>query len=223
LWKAVLAHGDHEVDDANPPWRMSWGPAAIAAQALVVFVTFDAVGALEAPDRKLTRIRDLSLDTIVERVLRATDVERGRACDSLIQEELDESPRREQRIGSVRDYIGLAAVSTVAGPELLQIDQPLVEAFVRMHHHPAAPATLADFALPGKAPGGPRFAELANQHPELTWDKQAVKALVWRAIQANGDHELDDATAPWLMHWGPSSAAAFALIVFVTYDALGSL
>jgi hypothetical protein len=171
----------------------------------------------------LKRIRDLDLDAIVETVARSTDVARGRACDALIQEDLDQSPRLEQRIASLRDYIGIAAMRSVAGPEELRIEQPLVEAFVRTHHHPAAPTELSSFTIPGKAPGGQRFAELANEHPELKWDKQIVKALLWRAIQANGDHEVDTAKPPWKMYWGPSNGAAYALVIFATYEALGSL
>jgi len=171
----------------------------------------------------LKRIRDLNLDAIVEGVLGATDVGHGRACDSLIQEDLDQSPRLEQRIASLRDYIGNAAIDSVAGPEQLQIEQPLVEAFVRTHHHPAAPQELATFTIPGKAPGRQRFVELSNRHPDLRWDKPIVKALLWRAIQANGDHELDDASPPWKMSWGPSHSSARALILFVTYEAFGSL
>ena len=169
------------------------------------------------------RIRDLRLDEIVEAVQRATDVGRGRACDALIQEELDQSPTLELRLQSLRDNIGIAAMKRVATPEELRIQQPLVEAFVRTHHHPAAPPAFADFELPGKRPAGPRFTELAKQHPELKWDKQIVKALLWSAIQANGDHELDDASPPWRMYWGPSSAAAHTLVVFVTYEAFGSM
>lgn len=171
----------------------------------------------------LKRIRDLDLDTIVETVLRATDVANGRACDSLIQEDLDQSRTLERRFASLRDYMVLAAMEDVAAPEELRIEQPLVEAFVRTHHHPAAPQELPTFTFVGKAPARDRFVELSQKHPELKWDKKIVKALLWSAIQANGNHELDDASPPWKMYWGPSSGAAYALVIFITYEAFGSL
>jgi hypothetical protein len=39
-------HGDHELDDAEPPWDMYWSPASSAADALVSLVTLRALGDL---------------------------------------------------------------------------------------------------------------------------------------------------------------------------------
>lgn len=39
----------------------------------------------------------------------------------------------------------------------------------------------------------------------------------------HGDHELDDAEPPWMMHWDRASPAFSALMVFVTLRALGEL
>ena len=171
----------------------------------------------------LKRIRDLDLDAIVDGVLRDTDVARGRACESVMQEDLDQSRTPELRIASLRNYMVLAAMKNVAAPKELQVEQPLVEAFVRTHHHPAAPQELPTFTYVGKAPARERFVELSDAHPDLKWDKQIVKALLWRAVQANGDHEIDDTMPPWNMYWGPSHSSARALFLFLTYEAFGSL
>jgi hypothetical protein len=39
-------HGDHELDDAEPPWDMYWSPASSAAYALTTLVTLRALGDL---------------------------------------------------------------------------------------------------------------------------------------------------------------------------------
>ncbi len=48
-------------------------------------------------------------------------------------------------------------------------------------------------------------------------------AIVRELREVHGDHQLDDAEPPWLMHWDPASAAFSALMVFVTLRELGEL
>jgi hypothetical protein len=44
LVRAVLAHGDHELDDKELPWFMHWNGASAAAGALFLFVTLERLG-----------------------------------------------------------------------------------------------------------------------------------------------------------------------------------
>jgi hypothetical protein len=125
----------------------------------------------------------------------------------------------------LRDHIALAALDTATRLDDVRFADPLIQAVIRVQHHPDA-MPLERFPVQGGVKGpdaGPRLRELVAAHPELGWSADEILQLIVRAIRGFGEHELDDQQPPWLMYWGPASAAASALCVLVTLRTLGDL
>jgi hypothetical protein len=174
----------------------------------------------------LTRIRDLDFDVLIGHVVDRIDRARRRGCTMVVNMALLEATTPEAAVMTARNAVLVAALRHTTGLDELTIERPLVEAVVRFQHHPLA-RPLPDLEVRDAVRGpsaAPRLTELANAHPELGWDADAVPAAILRELRdAHGDHELDDAEPPWLMHWDAASPAFSALMVFVTLRALGDL
>lgn len=169
------------------------------------------------------RIRDLDFDAIVTRILQATDVANRRGCDYIRQADLDRIESPTDAVTILRAYVAYAAAYSVSSPEELRFDQPIVEAFVRVHHHPLSPSTLAPILVGNVPDVTPKLLEIAAAHPDAKFGLSTVKDLLIRAILVYGDDELDDAVLPWQMYWNRASPAASALIQLVTLQAVGDI
>lgn len=172
------------------------------------------------------KIRDLDFNALVSRIRKATDPVLRTVGSAGLQEALRFLNSPSDAVAMLRDHITLAVLEHTKSLDDIKYDQPLVQALVRVQHHPSAKAIpMAKIQQGLRGPdAGPRLSEIALAHPELTWDEDEVQNLIVRAIQSqHGDHELDDAEAPWDMYWSPASAAAYALVVLVTLRALKDL
>lgn len=173
----------------------------------------------------MRQIRELDFDAIIGRIASATDKRRRAACDDLFQAKLTriESPVDAWRM--LRNHLLIAIVRHAQTFDDVRFELPLVQAIVRAQHHPLA-EPIPEYELQGGLAGpdvAPHLNALAESHTELAWDLDAVQQLIIRGILEFGEHKLDDAIPPWLMHWADASAAATALITLVTLRALGDL
>lgn len=173
----------------------------------------------------LRKIRELDFDAIVDRVEQATDRKSRKACDALLQADLGFVHSRGDALRLLRDHIALAALDTAQTLDDVRFVDPLIQAVIRVQHDPDA-KPIERFPVQGGVKGpdaGPRLRELIAAHPELGWSTDEIQRLIIRAIRSFDDHELDDEQPPWRMHWGPASAAAYALRALVTLRTLGYL
>jgi hypothetical protein len=173
----------------------------------------------------LRKIRELDFDAIVERISQATDRRTRTPCDALLKADLGFVHSRADALRLLRDHIALAALDTATALDDVRFSDPLIQAVIRVQHHPDA-LPIERFPVQGGVKGpdaGPRLRELVAAHPELAWSAEEIQHLIVRAIRGFGDHELDDEQPPWRMYWGPASAAAYALRALVTLRTLGDL
>ena len=167
------------------------------------------------------KLRDLDLAHVVARVMNATDATRRIAADVILGQNIAKTRDPARAVRQVRNHIAQAILDTIAQPADVRDDDPLVRAFIRAQHHPAA-AELPAFRTDAGVDLSPRFKQLTDAHPELVWDPSAVQADLFASIKAHGDHELDDTPPPWLMAWGPATAAK-PLLWFATLMKFGDL
>jgi hypothetical protein len=173
----------------------------------------------------MRKIRDLDFDVIIERIVGATDRARRVACAGPIQSQLAFVNSPFDAWCMLRDQLLVATVRHADSFDDVRFDQPIVQALVRAQHHALA-EPIPEFELRGGLNGpdvSPHLNAMADAHPELAWDLDAIQELIVRAIRESGEHVLDDSQPPWLMHWDRASAAATALIDLVTLRALGEL
>lgn len=169
------------------------------------------------------RIRDLDFGVIVEQIARSVNAATREVGDPSSRATLASIKTPADAVRRLRGRIANAAASEVSTPDELSFERGLVEAFVRMSNHPLATPGLGSVRANQGPDIGPRLLELAAAHPEAQFDLSAVQHSLVRAILAHGDHELDDKVPPWFMHWNKASAAAGALIFFVTLERLGDI
>lgn len=100
-------------------------------------------------------------------------------------------------------------------------DDPLVLAFLRAQSHPSldgfsvlVPLDTLDYT--------PRLAALHAARPDLVWDPEAIKQLLFASIRARGTHTYDELKPPWLANFGDARAYV-PLLWFGTLDKLGDL
>jgi hypothetical protein len=174
----------------------------------------------------LTKIRDLDFAAILDRVARATNPARRASAGGMFHADLQFVHSRSDAVCMLRDLVMLAALRDAKSLDDIQPDQPLVEAFVRVQHHPDARTFTRVKVQEGLygPDAGPRLREIVAAHPELTWNPDEVQKLIITAIRTQyGDHELEDAQPPWLMPWSPASKAADALFALITFRTFGDL
>lgn len=173
----------------------------------------------------MRKIEDLDFTSIIQAIARATDRQRRIACDDITQGSLSFVESPEDAWQMLRDTLLSASLYHAQSFDEVGISNPLVQALVRAQHHPLA-HPIPEYELHGGVSGpdaAPHLNALVDAHPELRWDLDAIQDLIIRAILDEGDHELDDAQPPWLMHWHRASPAATALINLVTLRTLGDL
>lgn len=159
----------------------------------------------------------MNIDALIDRVASVADPKRGTTPAGIIADSLARTPR-EHRVSMLRNKIAIAAMRYTSDPAALRIDQPLVEAFVRVHHHPRPPEP-----MPAVDPQAPRLLEIFDEHPELAWDLDRVQSLLAQAVRDHVTGPIPETSTPWLMAWGEAAAAAHVLFTFVTLRALGDL
>ncbi len=167
------------------------------------------------------KITELKFDAIIAEVDRATDVEGRRSADPLLQSDISRVKTTADAVQALAASVGLAATGDHEKPAALSFEQPLVQAMVRIIHHPQA-RPISSFKMKSGA-AGPRFKQLAEEHPEAGWDADAVQTALIAGICAHADQVVDDKHKPWLMHWGPALRAAKALFLLTTLRKLGHL
>lgn len=173
----------------------------------------------------MRKIKDLDFSSIVDAIAKATDRQRRVACDDITQGSLSFVTSTQDAWRMLRNTLLSAAVYYAKSFDDVVISKPMVQALVRAQHHPLA-LPVPRYELHGGV-SGPDVSQhlnaLAAAHPELGWDLDAIEELIIHAIRDQGEHELDDALPPWLMHWRVASPAATALINLVTLRTLGDL
>lgn len=172
------------------------------------------------------RIRDLDFNAIAAAVARRVNRATRTTADGLINNDLSwiRSPRTA--VLRMRSHILMAALSNARTLDDVTFERPIVQALVRIQHHPLA-AAISDVPVQHGIDGpdaAPTLNAIIDAHPELGWDPDAVAQLIVRELrERHGDHELDDAEPPHLMYWGPGSAVAYAFRLLVTLRELGEL
>lgn len=173
----------------------------------------------------MSRIKDLDCFSIVDAIAKATDRQRRKACDDIVQGSLSFVTSTRGAWAMLRNTLLSAAVYYARSFDDVVISRPIVQALVRAQHHPLA-SPIPEYELHGGVSGpdvAPHLNALVRAHPELAWDLDAIEGLIIRAIREHDEHELDDALPPWRMHWHLASPAASALINLVTLRTLGDL
>lgn len=168
---------------------------------------------------KLT-LRQIDFDAVIARVeshAKAT----GEACDPNIQRELAQKQTRAEKWSMLRDFTALAAIFDATSVDQIEIDHPLVQAALRAHHLARAPMPAIELR-PG-LDGGPRLAELAAAHPEITWDADEFQVFLVAALLEHGSIEIELVDEPWRLRWGAAQPAMYVLYLFATLRALGEL
>jgi hypothetical protein len=174
----------------------------------------------------MKRIRDLDFDAIAAEVTRRTSRANRNSGDGLINNDLLWITSPESAVTRLRNHLVGAALRHARTLDDVRFERPVVQAFVRAQHHPLAPP-LPKVAVQNCIEGPdatPRLTAIADAHPELGWDPDAVQQLLLSELrEVHGDHALDDSEPPHRMHWGPGSAAAYALRLLLTLRALGEI
>lgn len=167
------------------------------------------------------RIRELDFDKIVAQVDRAVDRDNRKALDGLINADLSHIKSDKDALMLLGNKTARAAIEHRTSLGDLRIDQPLVQAVVRILQHIDAQPLASTLKMKSGEAAGPFLTQLAAKHKELEFDPMAIQAALIQGILEHGDHQLDERQAPWLMHWDEAHAAAYALFVLVTLRKLG--
>jgi hypothetical protein len=174
----------------------------------------------------MMRIRDLDFDALAGEVARRVDRASRASADGLINNDLAWITSPATAVLRMRNHILMAALRHARTLDDVRFERPLVQALVRIQRHALAdalPEAPVQHGIEGPD-AAPRLAAIVDAHPALSWDPDEVLALIIRELrEQHGDHALDDAQPPHLMHWGPGSAAAYAFRLFVTLRALGEI
>lgn len=147
----------------------------------------------------------MNFEAMIDRVASVSDRQRGTTAAGLIADSLTRTPRSE-RVAMLRNKIAIAAMRYTTDPAAFHIDQPLVEAFVRVHHHPRPP-----HPMPVVDPQAPRLLQIVTEHPDLEWDSDRIQSLLVQAVRERVKGTMRETSTPWLMPWGEAAAAAHVL------------
>lgn len=174
----------------------------------------------------MTRIRDLDFDAIAAEVVRRVNRVERTTDDGLLNNDLLWIKSPETAVLRMRNHILMAALRHARKLDDVTLDRPVIQALVRIQHHPLAspiPEVPVQHGIEG-SDASPRLTAIVEAHPELGWDPEVVAQLIVRELrELHGDHELDDGEPPHLMHWGSGSAVAYAFRLLVTLRALGEI
>jgi len=173
------------------------------------------------------KVRELDFDAIVSKIEAETNRARRITGDRLLQADLAFVRSTADAVELLRNKAVLSALREAKTLDDVRADDPLIQAFVRAQHHPAAkpmpPSIPVQEGLSGPD-AAPSLQALVDAHLEWTWDPAVVQALLVRAVRERaGEREVDDAAMPWAMHWGPALGAFRTLMTLVTLRAFGDL
>jgi hypothetical protein len=167
-----------------------------------------------------TALRDINFDAVIAHV-ESYAKSAGEVCDPNIQAELARKRTGAEKWSMLRDFAALAAIFEATAIDQIEIDHPLVQATLRAHHLAGTP--MPRIELRAGLDAGPRLAELAAAHPEITWDADEFQVFLVAALLEHGSVEIDLVDEPWLLRWGAAQPAMYVLFLFATLRALGEL